>query len=287
MGRSLFLFNLIVFQNSGSSMIQKENILVAVDPSRNYHPALDRVMLNASLRDSKPRIHLFIAVDNVATNTNAKNTDLYTSIDDLNNLVASIKEQGINCTSELCWVDKWQEGMLYAAKRIEADLIVMTDHSNVEQKLFLADSKWSLLRQAKRPVLLVRASGTPHRETILAAVNFQTESADQKELNERIIMHGRWLTDRYNAEFHVVNAYKDSINYPDRGRLQRMAGVESHRIHIKQGAAEDVVADIAQVIDADVVVIGTQARQGVVESIRGNTSERVLNVLTQDVLTIN
>lgn len=266
-------------------MPKQQHILVAVDPSRQHHPALERVLNNSQLIPIKPKLHLFVAVDSSAVNTDASNEALYTHIDDIYRLIARIAKQGIECKSELCWVAKWQEGMLQAAKRISADLIAVTDHSNVERKLFLPDSKWALLREARRPVLLVRANATPQRETVLAAINAQSEQ--QQNLTKKIIKYGRWLAETYGAEFHVVNAYKDASQKMDVSQLQNLANVESHRVHSRQGSAVEIVSEIAQVIDADVVVFGTEARQSMMDSIRGNTSERLMHSLKQDLLTLN
>ncbi|WP_339669098.1 universal stress protein [Dasania marina] len=268
--------------------MKSEVILVAVDPSRNFHPALERVIVNASLRKKKPRLHLFIAVDANASKLNLGNENLYPSLAVLNTLVQSVEAQGLICDTELYWAEHWQQGMLDAAKRIKADLIVMTDHSNVSRNVFLADSKWMLLRQAKRPVMLVRSGASGRRESILAAVNMQATDEDHKILNSRILAAGRLMAQQYRAEFHVVNAYQDSMRYPDRGLLVRAAEVDTANVHVKKGAPESVIAETAAALGADVVVIGTMARQGVMDSIRGHTSERVLNNLQfQDVLTIN
>lgn len=266
-------------------MPKQQQLLVAIDPSKQYHPALERVLNNAQLTAIKPKLHLYIAVDNSALNANISNDRLTTRLDDINRLIARVSKQGIECESELCWVAKWQEGMLQAAKRIEADLIAVTDHSNIDRKLLLPDSKWALLREARRPVLLVRANATAQRETVLAAINAQ--SIQHEKLNKKIIKYGRWLAETYGAEFHVVNAYKDNNQKMDVSHLQKLANVESHRIHSRQGNAVEIVAEIAQIIDADVVVLGTEARQSMMDSIRGNTSERLLHSLKQDILTLN
>ena len=271
-----------------SAVKVSEVILVAVDPSRNFHPALERVIVNASLRNKKPRLHLFIAVDVNASKINPANDNIYPSLASLNKLVQSVEAQGLNCETELYWAEQWQQGMLDAAKRIKADLIVMTDHSNVSRNIFLADSKWQLLRQAKRPVMLVRGGASGRRESILAAVNMQATDEQHKILNRRILAVGKQMAKQYKAEFHVVNAYQDSMRYPDRGELVREAGMDTANVHVKKGSPESVIAETAAAIAADVVVIGTMARKGVMDSIRGHTSERVLNNLQfQDVLTIN
>lgn len=268
--------------------MNSETILVAVDPSRHYHPALERVVLNARLSIYKPRLHLFIAVDVNARQQNPINENLYPSLQSLNDLVEAIEKEGLSCDCELYWAEQWQEGMLEVAKRIKADLIVMTDHSNIARNIFLADSKWMLLRRAKRPVMLVRSGASDKREKVLAAVNMQAMGEEQQLLNQRIVSFAKKMADQYAAELHIVNAYQDSMAYPDRGRLLRKLEVDSANVHVQKGSPETVVAEVAETLLADLVVIGTMARKSVMDAIRGHTSERVLNNLhRQDVLAVN
>ena len=269
-------------------MKKNEVVLVAVDPIRQYHPALERVIISARLSETKPSLHLFIAVDTSSNYQDSSSINMYSSLQSINDLVASVEAEGLTCQTELYWGGDWQQGMLDTAKHIKADLIVMTNHSVIERNIFLSDSKWMLLRRAKRPVMLVRAAASDQRQVVLAAVNIQAEDDAYQALNARIIDSGRRMVAQYNAELHVVNAYPDSMNYPDRGKLIMLTQCDSANVHIKAGPPEQVVAEVAKDISADVVVMGTLARKGLIENIRGNTSERVLNSLAlHDVLTIN
>lgn len=269
-------------------MKNNENILVAVDPSRGEHPALDRVIHNARLAAIKPVLHLFVAVDRQANSLFKSEFNHFPTLDTINLLVRTIEREGLQCLCELYWLDSWQQGILAMAKRIEADLIALTDHSVISKNIFLADSKWALLRQAQRPVMLVRPTAASSRRKVLAAVNMQAKDEQHQALNRRILSHASAMAAHYGAEYHLVNAYQDSINYPDRAALLRASGANSACVHVQQGAAEIVVANIAQQIEADLVVLGTMARNGVLDSIRGHTSERVLHSLQDyDVLTLN
>lgn len=69
--------------------------------------------------------------------------------------------------------------------------------------------------------------------------------------------------------------------------MRRIAEMDSSKIHVQQGSPEDVIVKTAQQIEADIVVIGTLVRKGVVAVMRGNTSEKLLEKLAQDILAIN
>jgi universal stress protein E len=63
--------------------------------------------------------------------------------------------------------------------------------------------------------------------------------------------------------------------------------VPNAQVHVEDGPPDRVIAAVAGQIDADIVVIGTLARQGFAAVMRGNTSERVIAALPQDVMTLN
>lgn len=274
----------------------QENIFVVVDPTRGEHPALNRAVIAADTHASPPNIHLFISVDQSAKDFSSSDTVSGISLDELNGLLEPLREKSISCTAEVCWSPQWQEAIVASAKRFEADMILVTDYAagegnGVEKRpslrRSLTDAKWALLRNAACPVLIIRPGTEAQRKNILAAVNMQSGDSRYDALNTKIISRGQWLADLYNAQFHVVNAYSDSMHYPDRGQILREVNLGPEQVHIKQGNPEDVISEVAANVDADIVVIGTMARKGVLGAMRGNTSEKVLNKLTGDVMTLN
>ena len=95
------------------------------------------------------------------------------------------------------------------------------------------------------------------------------------------------LAKSYGADFHVVNAYIDSLLYPDRGRLAKHTGLSQSNTHVEQGYTDEVISRVAKKIDADVVIIGTLGQTGLTKTRRGNTAERVISALDVDVVVVN
>ena len=150
-----------------------------------------------------------------------------------------------------------------------------------------SESKWKVLKKATCPVILVRPGAAEQRKTILAAVNFQALGKHQQLLNANILAHGKWLSENYGADFHVVNAYIDSMHYPDRGNLAKEAGLPSKNIHVVKGYTDEAVAETAKKLNADLVIMGTLGQTGLVKTRRGNTAERVISALDVDVAVVN
>src|SRR5690606_9621514 len=149
---------------------------------------------------------------------------------------APLAEAGVEYLIEVCWSTEWQEAILQAAKTADANRIYLPVHAGTGSRRFLfTESKWSLLKSAYCPVVLIRPGAEGARKVVLAAVNFQATRDVQIELNKKILKAARDISDIYHADLHVVNGYMDSMNYPDRGRLVNETGLDQDKIHVDNG----------------------------------------------------
>ena len=267
----------------------QQKIFVVVDPNDEQHIALERVAVTAKLLDVKPYVYVFVAVDGDAVDTRASNDKLFRDQRWFDAMIKKpLEDAGIEYLIEVSWSSEWQASIMQSAKRFSADLISLPVHAKLNYTRFtFTESKWELLKGAPCPVVLIRPGAKEARKVILAAVNFQAQREVQRELNKIILEQARHYAQLYNAELHVVNAYLDSMNYPDRGRLVRETGLEQDRIHVDNGYTSEVVAQVADEINADLVVMGTLGQNGMTSSRRGNTAERLIAGLDDDVMVIN
>ncbi len=268
-------------------MPDQDTLFVVVDPTQSEHVALQRAIISSRLRDVPPKLKVFVGVDSAAVSLDADNPDIYRDSSWFDNLKKPLFDEGLDFTLVICWSTQWHEAVLQAARRTEANLILLPDYSARDSRNRISDAKWQVLRHAECPVLICRPGATGKRERVLAAVKMQDTSSEYVSLNEKIITRGKWMAERHGADFHVVNAYADSLEYPDRGNMVRKLKIDPDKIHVRQGRAEEVVAEVANEINADIVVVGTLKRRGGMLSMRGKTSEQVMTHLTQDVMTLN
>ncbi len=268
-------------------MSTQETLFVVIDPTQDDHVALQRALITSHRREVKPKLKIFVSVDPSATSLDADNLDIYRDSNWFEALKKPMEDAGLDYTLVICWSNQWSDAVLQAAEKTQADLIMITDYSAKRSRNRMTDHKWQVMRHANCPVVICRPGVASKREMVLAAVKMQDRSAGYDDLNHRIIEKGKWLADHYQADFQVVNAYSDSLSYPDRGLMVRTIGIDSEKIHIRQGSPEDVVAGLAEELSADIVVVGTLKRNGMMMAMRGNTSERVMSALKQDVMTLN
>lgn len=268
-------------------MSEARKVLVIIQPTKNEHIALQRAIITSEVGNPESHVRLFVGVDAERTDLKAGNPDLYRDGTWLENLVAPLKEAGIAHSFELCWSTDWQGAVLNCAQRFKPDHIFMPDYRDTKESLFSA-SQWSLLRNAVAPVTIVRPGRIDKRRKIVAAVNFERlDNPAYTELNDRILTAGMNIAKYYGAEFHVINAYPNSENFPDRDQIIRRFSLPSQNVHVREGNPADVIAEFANEIGADTVILGTKARSGAAAFIKGNTSEKVLRKLEQDVITFS
>ncbi len=144
-----------------------------------------------------------------------------------------------------------------------------------------------MLREAKVPVMTIEPGAPDKREVILAAANVQTTNEEHAALNQKVLEQGKEMADFCDAQFHVVNAYQSSEDFPDRDRILRMVDVDRQNIHVDMGQPGEIIDEVARNIGADLVILGTTSRKGLRAAFRRNLSEIVIEKLLIDVLTLN
>ncbi len=265
-----------------------EHVLVVVDPMQDTQPALDRAIKTAKIAERTPFLHILVCVNASNANTDAENWQLYRDISWLDELMASVKNADIQYTATISWSHQWQENLLYTADYHNCGMICLSDYSG-DGSAFTNEgwSIWGLLRNASCPVLIVRDYEDAKRTAVLGAINIQNTRPVYQELSDKVLAVTDWIAQGYGAEMHVVNAYDDSLNFPDRSALLSKTGLDNDHVHIRQGEPEDVIYEVAKKIDADIVVIGSRSRKGIKAMMKGNTSEKVLAKIKQDVIVLN
>jgi universal stress protein E len=270
-------------------MSEARRVLVIIDPTRDKHIALERAVITSEINDEESVVHLFLGVEGDSTSLKADNPDLYRDDRWLEDLLHPLRSAGVRFTMELCWSTEWQESVLNSALRFKPTHIFMPDYRDAKKGLFFSGQQWSLLRNTVAPVTIVRPDNSGVRKKILAAVNMQREDDDPRyaELIQKVLHGGMNIAKHYNAEFHVINAYQDNYKFPNRDRILKISGLPTQNVHVREGEPADVIAAFANEIGADTVIIGTMARQGTAAFLKGNTSEKLLSKLTQDVITFS
>jgi len=239
----------------------------------------------------------------------------------LQTLLSSM-DAGLNAKVELRIGKKYIEA-IRAVKANNYDLMVK-EIENVDWlgRLFGSEDM-HLLRKCPCPVWLMKKNEKPEYKNIMVAIDFDDESETNKyndELNQKLLDLSVSLSLSDFTTLHVVNAYdvpqagfislwvdrpekvkKELFETEYRKRQYKMnslmedlklkTGAESFNYlspcaHLVQGPPSRKLPELAEGIQADLVIMGTVARTGIAGALIGNTAENVLSQLQCSVLAI-
>lgn len=265
-------------------------LLVIIDPTREDQPALARARVIG--RQLGSQIHLYACIhdDILALRQFGANQGegLAACREWMERLARPLREAGLDVGVELEWGRDWYEGCVKAAKRYAADVVLKSSFKHpLRQRILKRSSDWTLIRQCKCAVLLVKDGDKINPRGVLAAVDLRADEGSRAEANEKILQFSRQLIESDSADVHFVCAYGDLSAAPDRHRLVRDWGVAQECIHIRMGNPDDVIVDMAEQLKVGLLVIGNAGRSGLAAMVNANTVERVLDKLDCDLLAVS
>ncbi|MBL4574252.1 MAG: universal stress protein [Gammaproteobacteria bacterium] len=272
-------------------MSKIHKIFAVIDPTTDKQAALITAELIAS-QDSAVALHVYEAIfattDNIDIDA-LQRVELSRHRAWVESLVAPIRIAGNEVTVEVEWTKEWRDAIAPAAERAGADLIVKeaSSHSGAGRRL-LKTSDWTLLRNSHCPVYLVKNESIEAGAKVLVALDMRRDDDLHNRLNEQVLSYGRALVANIpDASLHAVTAYPNSDNFVYPSDLAEKAGIEINCAHAIEGSPESVIAEVAQQTAANIVIIGTAAREGIKAAVIGNTVEKILDAVDSNILTVN
>jgi universal stress protein E len=267
--------------------VEKRKYLVVIDPAHERHLALERMVDIVQQRGDHPMdFHVLIGFEAEDRTDGDSPMEIIRSTEWVSEILKPVDELGVAYTTEFFWTRNWRHSIQEAAERYVCDTIMLCE-SSAEHKRSITDSKWDLVRHARCDVVICDEGTDGPYKCVLAAVNTQAKDPVHVSMNEKIFERGQYLADYFGAEYHVVNAYKDSEDFPDRGLIGRMSGLDREKIHRDMGKPEEVIAGVAEKIGADMIVIGISRRTGLAAKLSSHTTEKVMERVDIDVVALN
>lgn len=285
--------------------MQQSTLLTVIDPTTDDQAALKRAEQLAV--DTGAQIHAFCCtyvedMADFASRKDAKHQTVIETKERLHKLTDPLKDEKISVTTEAYWNEDWQESVIHACGRSGATMVIKaaSPHSNIARQL-TKTSDFSLLRNASCPVLLTRSGSPWQNRRILAAVDIDSNDTEHDLLNNAVVTEAQKLARATGFDLFLVAAMEGNADFStifnlledekdDETEAELVAqrfGVNPDRVIIENGSARKVIADTADDINADVLVIGTVARKGLSAAIVGNTAEKLLDELAIDILAVS
>lgn len=295
------------------------NIIVFIDIDQESQPALDRA---ASIAKSQTgtKITLFLCCYDLTFEmtslSSAEERQAMQRIvmreneEWLNVIAAPYKTAGLDIHCQVCWHHRPFQAAIIEVLKYHYDLVVKSTHQHSRLSAILfTPTDWNLLRKCPVPVLLVKHHLWPENGNILCAIDCKSiQDEDHHQLNQQILKEASAMAEIVNANIHIVNAYPsppmnimlelpefNPINYEDGLKKFHQKTLNDYaqtlklpeaQIHLVQGLPEDVISQVAEEIDAELVILGTVGRSGLSATLLGHTAEQVIDNLSCDLLAL-
>lgn len=207
----------------------------------------------------------------------------------------------------------WEEhpfvGIIRTVLKHKADLVIKESrhHSRLKTLIF-TPTDWHLLRKCPTPVWLTHGQTNAAPKRIVAAVSSVYVDEIYQKLDARVLAYTRFMAQCFDAEIKVVNAYSvvplgisldgtgiyqdeylldlEKQHHEQTVALAEKYGIASKCVETRNGETPHVIAEAAREFNADLVIVGTVARQGIAGIFIGNTAETTLELLDCDIITL-
>ncbi|TPH15893.1 universal stress protein UspE [Litorilituus lipolyticus] len=299
-----------------------KKILVVVDPTRNEQKALKRAIeLATRLTESAGEAVNITAFFSIFDFSYEMTTILSSSERDaMRQMVIKDKQQwlddkvkelapSLDIQSEVVWHNRPFEAIINQVIEHDYDIVIKGTHQHDKFKsVVFTPTDWHLLRKCPTPVLLVKEHEWPKDGNILAAINVGSDEEEHLSLNNKITEQASKLADLIDANVHLVNSYPgtpvnisieipefDSTEYNNAMLKHHQDSMKEHankfnvdpsNTFVEEGLPETVIEQVAQKIDAELLILGTIGRTGISAALIGNTAEHVIDHLNCDVLAL-
>lgn len=280
-------------------------ILVVTDPEFSNEVVINR-MREVPKEGTVFRVEHYLAPTH-AKDGNAFKDAIQSKKSWLEALVEPLKSEGYQIETGVHAYGKLHEAIIANAVDFSADYVFkpLRHHSGL-QRLMYTSTDWNLVRFCPCPMLLVGEKSAVRHKPVLASLDLESSDSEHKVLNADVLARSKALAGLIESEVHIVNAYNMvSIGSADSSleqlkyeavqgardeylkRGQEIASAEGiEHVHVQEGTPEMVVNDVADQIDAGIVVLGTIARSGVAGMFIGNTAESVMEGASADVFVV-
>lgn len=288
------------------STLQK--LLVMIEPEEDAQPALDKALVLA--RPANATLELMICDHNSYLEdgfyfdppraAELRREHVEEHLARLEEMAAGIRASGLAVQVDARWGNPPYEAIIDKVLESEPDLVVQsTRHHEKIARLLLSHQDWQLLRFCPSPLLLVKDLAWSAQPAILVAVDPSHTNDKPADLDDRLADMGAELARLSGGDVHLYHSSHqppvsglypvtvDPAVYEEKcsGLLARH-GLPREHLHILD---EDIHASLPRLADqlkAAVVVMGALSRSRLDRLLVGNTAEKLLDRLHQDVLIV-
>lgn len=202
-------------------------------------------------------------------------------------------------------VDDVEAGVLRAAEKVSADLIILGPHRSRLRDVFIGTTVERVVRRSRFPLLVaVQPPSAPYQRTLLALdFDESSKSAGRAALGMGIFEHTDVIVmhafdtpaeGMLRRSLDTTGAVEDYIAGQRSQAVERLAGLvrelglpwSDRRVAAINGTPARSILESAQSEDAHLIVLGTNQRKGFERLLIGSVTEDLIRDAHRDVLII-
>ena len=232
--------------------------------------------------------------------------------EELERIVAAIADTGLNISTSIIQDRPASDAMVAKALDCEPLLVVKGTvyHSPAERATFTFND-WQLIRKLDYPLWLVKPRPWSEKPIIIAAVDPMHSHDEKGELTQAIVDIAKSLAEKCDGKLLLLHTYErleevssfaklafkpmkvpvheleEKMRNEHRHHLDSLAAtndIDAEAIHLLPGRTRHILPAFARIQNADMVVMGAVARNGLQRRIIGSTAEHVLDHVPCDIL---
>ncbi len=297
-------------------------ILVVIDPTVTEQPALERAAWLAKSAGAELELLVcyyneYLSGDRLFDSPSlekARKEIIDGQAKHLEELAEPIRSNGVVVKTSAVWDHPLHEGVVRHAVNNDADIVVKdTHHHSAFTRALLTNTDWNLIRTCPKPLWLVKPSELGAPPVFVASIDPMNEHDKPAALDDEILQLTKTLADAVGASVHAFHSYDPRIavatasanayipvSLPFDEIEQQMHEEHKKRFieitsyhsiaddhaHLVAGMTHEELPEIAEKLDADVVVMGAVARNRWKRLFIGATAERTLEHLPCDLLIV-
>lgn len=271
-------------------MLSINKIFTVIDPNTDDQIALKRSVRMAKIENAD--IHAYLGLSptvEVHDPEALKRVELSRYEPWFGNIVEQAKEEGVSITTEMEWSDDWRPAVGIAAKRANSDIIVKSSYPRLAEKkrLIITNSERILLETAPCPIRLVSSHSYDESHKILIAIDASREGEVYENMFKEVVAYGTAIRNTYDdGELHAVHVYEDQDNFRHVTDISKRIGIDTDFVHVVAGTPETAVVEVAQKIDAQVIVVGLSTKSTLMNRFTGYMTDKLLSNIDRDMMIV-
>jgi len=300
-------------------------LLAVIDPTAEIQPALEKAAILAGVTGCGLTVlgcvyDPYIAGDRFFDGPDLerlRSNMLDERLASLQALSNPLRDRGLAVTCRAVWDNPLHEAIVREALAIEPDIVFKDahHHSTLSRTLF-TNTDWHLIRDCPSTLWLVKKSPVGEHTTVMAAVEPTHEHDEPADLDHKIIEQAQVLAAMFEDSLHLVHTYnlpteavvsayaalpapalppseykravQQAKQYHANALVRLTEGLDipAERIHLRPGYAPELLPQLAEELNAGVVVMGAVARSRLARVVIGSTAERTLDRFACDVVVV-